>query len=916
MNAVKNSSRSRSRNRMFRGGHNKSSGDDYFSNLANTSGPGFHSPPILEDDDELKDILADQPPLPSFGITSDLDAANDNYRRRAIEEEMENDVSGIFGENLRRGTEVEDMIQDTELASPKPQVPKVKFYNSSEDETTENDESDHENDVQKSNTRIAQNSDEGSSSGTIGKSNDEKNHEDKNKEESEEHKESFRDRFKRKMSVVFNEDDEVPVVPGDETIFSKILKLGDVGGLAPGASKAEPMKPLDEEEEIGFDDLNSIPLKLLNAEELNAEARDIIKSHDFYQNRNESGSTFNFYNPNPEYHLRDDLDDFDEPMLDGDGSVIKAPKKVQAGVLSSLLKMYLNPQLSLSSQTLIRSDDESMYSRVTSPFSGKSDLNPKELKSKLKKMGSHVGSHVRNASLSGFFNNLEEEASLSKAKLAKVKSATTLSDFMHAPGKQSKNSRKMLDEELKEMPSFQSTRPKVHRKKRLLKTKRDATKAKITVHIEDVLLRQRFILRMCKALMLYGAPTHRLEEYMMMTARVLEIDGQFVYFPGVMIVSFGDSSTRTSEVQVVRCNQGLDLSKLYDVHKVYKAVVHDLMGVDEASAKIDELLSRKPIYPPWLCVLFYGLGSAMVTSWGFRGGWRDIPISFGIGLCVGFLQFYVSPRSSLYSNVFEVTASIVVSFLGRALGSIHGGRIFCFGGIVQGSLALILPGYIILCGSLELQSRNLVAGSVRMFYAIIYSLFLGFGITLGAAIYGWIDGGATSDTTCPDSIQLSPYYRFLFVPGFSICLGLINQARISQLPAMIIIAGLGYVVTYFAGLHFSNNTEFTASMGAFVIGILGNLYSRLGRGMAVSAMLPAIFVQVPSGIASQSSLLSGVQSADSIVNNSTSEGLANGSSLTFGATMVEVAIGISVGLFAATIVVYPLGKKRTGLFTL
>jgi hypothetical protein len=55
---------------------------------------------------------------------------------------------------------------------------------------------------------------------------------------------------------------------------------------------------------------------------------------------------------------------------------------------------------------------------------------------------------------------------------------------------------------------------------------------------------------------------------------------------------------------------------------------------------------------------------------------------------------------------------------------------------------------MVLCGSLELQSRSMVAGSVRMVYAIIYSLFLGYGITIGTAIYGLFDSNATSATTC------------------------------------------------------------------------------------------------------------------------------------------------------------------------
>ena len=207
-----------------------------------------------------------------------------------------------------------------------------------------------------------------------------------------------------------------------------------------------------------------------------------------------------------------------------------------------------------------------------------------------------------------------------------------------------------------------------------------------------------------------------------------------------------------------------------------------------------------------------------------------------------------------------------------------------------------------------------------MFYAIIYSLFLSFGITLGAVLFGWMYKHATNETSCP--YPISPWFRFLFVPAFTIGISLINQAHWTQLPVMTVISCTGYVVTYWAGKHFQNSTEFTAALAAFVIGIMGNLYSRLWKGLAVSAMLPAIFVQVPSGVASQSSLLSGLQSANEIVqpNGTTTTTSASSSdlsgSLSFGITMIQVSIGITVGLFASSLIIYPFGKKKTGLFSL
>ena len=36
---------------------------------------------------------------------------------------------------------------------------------------------------------------------------------------------------------------------------------------------------------------------------------------------------------------------------------------------------------------------------------------------------------------------------------------------------------------------------------------------------------------------------------------------------------------------------------------------------------------------------------------------------------------------------------------------------------------------------MELSSRNIISGAVRLCYALMYSLFLGFGLAIGAEVY-------------------------------------------------------------------------------------------------------------------------------------------------------------------------------------
>lgn len=207
-----------------------------------------------------------------------------------------------------------------------------------------------------------------------------------------------------------------------------------------------------------------------------------------------------------------------------------------------------------------------------------------------------------------------------------------------------------------------------------------------------------------------------------------------------------------------------------------------------------------------------------------------------------------------------------------------------------------------------------MAGSVRMFYAIIYSLLLGFGITVGAALYGALDSNATSATTCTN--PMSRPWSFLFVPLFALCLLVANQAKWRQAPVMIAIATAGFAVNYFAVERFANNPQVVSSLGALAIGILGNLYSRVGNGLAFAAMLPAVFVQVPSGLAAQGSIVSGIKNADALAKNYSwhTQDAINYTVLNLGFSMIQISIGLTVGLFATVLLLYPFGK-RSGLFT-
>ncbi|CAO1625358.1 unnamed protein product [Jaminaea pallidilutea] len=453
------------------------------------------------------------------------------------------------------------------------------------------------------------------------------------------------------------------------------------------------------------------------------------------------------------------------------------------------------------------------------------------------------------------------------------------------------------------------------------KDKRKKEEIFITMHVAAILQRQEFLLKLSRALMMFGAPTHRLETQIQQTARVLEINCRCIYLPNLMLFAFGDDATHTSETKFIKQAGGLDFTKLTDMHTIYWNVIHDKIGVGEASAQLDELMRRKPLIGRWPMVIIGGFCSAFIAPgpMGFNGSFIDAVMAFPLGAFLVWSQSVIT--TELFSNVFEIVFASLNSFIASAVASTG---IFCYAGVVSGAIVLILPGFIVLSGSLELQSKNLVAGSVRLVYAIIYSLFLGFGISIGSSFWALFAGADNSRSvpTCDSIHDETIWYRsnvpliyaLLTVPMYSTCLSLRNQAKVNrkEFPAMVLIACAGWATNHFASTAaaLSGRQDITSALGSLAVGLLSNLYGRVFDGRSYVVAVTGVLYQLPSGL-SNGGLLNFASTSTNGQDNFSS-------GFTVAQSLVEVALGLTVGLFTSTIIAYALGGRKQrlgGLFS-
>ncbi|CCO31389.1 Pheromone-regulated membrane protein 10 [Rhizoctonia solani AG-1 IB] len=314
--------------------------------------------------------------------------------------------------------------------------------------------------------------------------------------------------------------------------------------------------------------------------------------------------------------------------------------------------------------------------------------------------------------------------------------------------------------------------------------------------------RRSFILVLAKALLQFQAPSHRIENQLEAAARVLDVPAEFLHLPSLVIVSFGSTdgengapttdkprkfsfssnklksaiamavlgrpkreiahsqdqqgevsvpepmregplnkNTFGIQVHIIKSGGKMELGKLHELHKIYRKVVHDEISAQDGRMKLLKLLKQPPIYSIYERCVHAFLCGLLICVISFGGSFVDMWVAGAGCATIAYLQLGVASGNPLYYNIFEISAAMMMSFVARGLSSING-HLFCYSAISSASVVLILPGSIVLSSSLELASRSLVSGSVKLVYAIVYSLFLGFSLTIGSDLYYLVDQSA------------------------------------------------------------------------------------------------------------------------------------------------------------------------------
>ncbi|KAJ2790726.1 pheromone-regulated protein prm10 [Coemansia linderi] len=434
----------------------------------------------------------------------------------------------------------------------------------------------------------------------------------------------------------------------------------------------------------------------------------------------------------------------------------------------------------------------------------------------------------------------------------------------------------------------------------------DMEKQKILSQLADIFNRQNYLLVASRALMGFGAPLHRLEANLVAIAINLDVAATFAVLPGIILITFGDEDTRTSETYVVRMTPGYDMHRLERTNRTIRRVLKGRISVGKGVKEIERILATPPLYPWWAMIMDYVVCSFFICPLFWSGSWRDAAISAMLGLIVGLLQL-TAGRFANYANLFEVSSAFIVSFIAALLQDY-----VCFGTVSFSGIAMLLPGLALTTSIIEMASRNMITGTVRFIFAMCRCFMLGYGISVGSTLGTRVLGRSTSVDLLADQMSstsglgncndgVNKYWWFLFLPVLSLSFNMSISAHWRQWPIMLIAGCLAYTVSYFSALS-EALAPLAPAIAAFAMGLFANgMATFSNHRSAIEPILGGVQLLVPGSL--------GLRTVLAFI---TSSGNSSGNFLY---DMFSTSLSIAVGLFLSGMVVFPNRKKRVGLMT-
>ncbi|PVU86186.1 hypothetical protein BB560_006797 [Smittium megazygosporum] len=451
------------------------------------------------------------------------------------------------------------------------------------------------------------------------------------------------------------------------------------------------------------------------------------------------------------------------------------------------------------------------------------------------------------------------------------------------------------NERVNRIPKEQSTDTSRYRKNNLLPLFSETYPQESLEKIQEIIQFREFLIKIAQFLGSYGCPLYRLEENLDRLSKYSGIEASFAALPGFILVFFTGSKGNYSQTKIVKMSSDYNIQKLELVDALLEDVLTGKLPVETGLLKLSTIKSLPMVYPWYFMMFGYCLSSMAISTVAFNGGFKEAGVSFLLGL-FEYIFFALSNKVPSLQNLVEMISAFLVGFCAAALS-----KYVCFASVVLASLVNLLPGMTMTTGFIELLAKSFITGTIKIFYALTIIFVLTYGIQLGQLSFsaiksGNIGSGVELDTS--SCTPLSKYWIILFFPILTLSFCIYFNVPKKRVPLCVAISVIMYG-TFFLLDHFLHVQQISTIASSFVLGVSCNIIDRFFGIPPFVFLLTCTLILVPGSV--------GVQGATAIFTGSSSSELIS--------RMLMSCFSIATGLFLATLVTYPMGKKRSALLS-
>jgi uncharacterized membrane protein YjjP (DUF1212 family) len=330
---------------------------------------------------------------------------------------------------------------------------------------------------------------------------------------------------------------------------------------------------------------------------------------------------------------------------------------------------------------------------------------------------------------------------------------------------------------------------------------------------------------------------------------------------------------------------GVDLDRLTRVDEVFNDVASRRATIEQARARIREIVQRPPLWSPTLVwgATTVAAGAAAVF---FRGGLIEVMVASIVGAVIGGSRAILDrrPAHRLLSEFMGGLFAAVCAWLATRMWPWISPEVVVLAGAIS-----LFPGMTFTTGLAEIAQKNLVSGGARLMESAVTLLLILFGVALVAGLQKL--AGVQLPPGNPQRQGLALPYQAVALVVSSLAFGVLFQVPRRYMWATLLSGATGYAATALSVRHLPVAPHVAAFCAALAVCVISNVLARATDRPSQLFQLPGMILLVPGSF--------GFVSLGALLARRSEEGVEAAF------TMAFVGAALVIGVLVANVVAPP-----------